>query len=98
MCGTGQGWHLQEWISPPPSKRPDIFPDKEDLETPLPNKLPGDPEMPEDEEWAEEQKKKGDNDPDKEPPEEWPEEGDEKEKEEDSDDEEDEEEGPKPEE
>jgi hypothetical protein len=39
----------------------------EKLETPLPNKLPGDPEMPEDEEW--EEKKKKLPEPDKRPPE-----------------------------
>jgi hypothetical protein len=90
---------VQEWITPKPSKRPDIFPDLEEFETPLPNRLPGDPEQPEDEEWAEEQKKKPDNDPDKKPPE-WGEEPEEeKEKEEkDSDDEDENDFEPKPEE
>ena len=58
---------VQEWVTPKPSKRPDIFPDLEKLETPLPNKLPGDPEMPEDEEWDEKQKTLPE--PDKAPPE-----------------------------
>ena len=69
---------LQEWTSPKPSKRPEIAPDLEKLETPEPVKMPGDPEQPEDEEWAEEQKKKGDNNPDKEPPQPGEEEEDEK--------------------
>ena len=98
---------MQEWTPPKPSQRPDVFPDLEKLETPDPVKLPGDPEQPEDEEWAEEQKKKPDNDPDKEPPEpgEEPEEEDEKKKkkkkkgDEEGDSDSDEEvEGPKPEE
>jgi hypothetical protein len=36
---------LQEWITPQPSRRPDIFPEFEKLETPLPKPLPGDPEV-----------------------------------------------------
>uniref|UniRef100_A0A061QW22 Uncharacterized protein n=1 Tax=Tetraselmis sp. GSL018 TaxID=582737 RepID=A0A061QW22_9CHLO len=56
----------QEWLTPEPSRRPDIFPEFEKLETPLPKPMPGDPEQPEDEE--EEDKKK------KEEPEEDPEE------------------------
>jgi hypothetical protein len=44
----------QEWDTPMPSKRPDIFPEFEKLETALPKPLPGDPEMP-DEEMEEEQ-------------------------------------------
>ena len=35
---------VQEWITPQPSRRPDIFPEFEKLETPLPKPLPGDPE------------------------------------------------------
>lgn len=58
----------QEWITPQPSRRPDIFPEFEKLETPLPKKLPGDPELPEDEE--EEQKEKEKEDPEKDPEEE----------------------------
>lgn len=84
----------QEWITPQPSKRPDIFPDFEELQTPLPKPMPGDPEQPEDEEWDEEQKKKPDTDPDKEPPEEDEEEEDK----EGEDDEEEKKEGPQPEE
>lgn len=36
---------LQEWITPQPSRRPDIFPEWEKLETPLPKPMPGDPEV-----------------------------------------------------
>ena len=57
----------QEWITPQPSRRPDIFPEFERLETPLPKPLPGDPEVPdEEEEEEEEKKKKNPDDPDKE--------------------------------
>lgn len=48
----------QEWITPEPSRRPDIFPEFERLETPLPKPLPGDPEVPDEEEEEEEEKKK----------------------------------------
>ena len=48
----------QEWITPEPSRRPDIFPEFERLETPLPKPLPGDPELPDEEEEEEEEKKK----------------------------------------
>jgi hypothetical protein len=58
----------QEWITPEPSRRPDIFPEFERLETPLPKPLPGDPEVPDEEEEEEEEKKKKnpDEDPDEE--------------------------------
>lgn len=57
----------QEWITPQPSRRPDIFPEFEKLETPLPKPLPGDPEVPdEEEEEEEEKKKKNPDEPDKE--------------------------------
>lgn len=36
----------QEWITPQPSRRPDIFPEFEKLQTPLPKPMPGDPEVP----------------------------------------------------
>ena len=36
---------LQEWMTPQPSRRPDPMPEFEKLETPLPRKLPGDPEV-----------------------------------------------------
>lgn len=49
---------FQEWITPQPSRRPDIFPEFEKLDTPLPKPLPGDPEVPDEEEEEEEQKKK----------------------------------------
>lgn len=35
----------QEWITPQPSRRPDIFPEFEKLQTPLPKPMPGDPEV-----------------------------------------------------
>lgn len=58
---------LQEWITPQPSRRPDIFPEFEKLETPMPKPLPGDPELPdEEEEEEEEKKKKNPDEPDKE--------------------------------
>ncbi len=58
---------LQEWITPQPSRRPDIFPEFEKLDTPLPKPLPGDPELPdEEEEEEEEKKKKNPDEPDKE--------------------------------
>ncbi|KAK9826677.1 hypothetical protein WJX74_009513 [Apatococcus lobatus] len=57
----------QEWITPQPSRRPDIFPDFEKLDTPMPKPMPGDPEIPDEEEEEEEEKKK--KDPDKEDPE-----------------------------
>lgn len=50
--------NIQEWITPQPSRRPDIFPEFERLDTPLPKPLPGDPEMPDEEEEEEEEKKK----------------------------------------
>ena len=40
----------QEWSVPPSSKRPDIWPEFEKMETPLPNPMPGDPEVPNEEE------------------------------------------------
>lgn len=62
---------VQEWMTPQPSRRPDPMPEFEKLETPLPKKLPGDPEIPDEEEEEEEEKKKKDpekDDPDKEKP------------------------------
>ncbi len=55
----------QEWITPQPSRRPDIFPEFEKLTAPLPKPMPGDPEQPDSEEEEEEQKKPKE-DPDKE--------------------------------
>ena len=88
-------FYVQEWITPAPSKRPDIFPEFETLEPALPKPLPGDPEQPVDEEWDEDQKKKPDSDPDKVVPEEDEEDEEKKKKE---DEEKEEKEGPKPEE
>jgi hypothetical protein len=57
----------QEWITPQPSRRPDIFPEFEKLETPMPKPLPGDPELPDEgEEEEEEKKKKNPDEPEKE--------------------------------
>ncbi len=55
----------QEWEAPVPSKRPDIFPEFEKMERVfLPNPLPGDPEMPdEEEEEAKTRTEPGDPDP-----------------------------------
>ena len=53
-------------MTPQPSRRPDVMPEFEKLETPMPRKLPGDPEVPDEEEEEEEKKKK---DPDKDDPE-----------------------------
>ena len=36
---------LQEWMTPQPSRRPDVQPEFEKLEVPLPKKLPGDPDV-----------------------------------------------------
>mmetsp|Transcript_23710 Transcript_23710/g.60536 ORF Transcript_23710/g.60536 Transcript_23710/m.60536 type:complete len:151 (-) Transcript_23710:114-566(-) len=59
----------QEWEAPQPSKRPDIFPEFEKMERVfLPKPLPGDPEVPDEEE--EEGKKRttpGDPDPENKP-------------------------------
>merc|ERR1711907_90843 len=52
----------QEWSVPPPSKRPDIFPEFDPMETPLPNPMPGDPEQP-----NEEEEKQTEPDPEVEP-------------------------------
>ena len=50
-------YRLQEWETPAPSRRPDIFPEFEKMERVfLPKPLPGDPEMPDEE--AEEAKKR----------------------------------------
>lgn len=47
----------QEWETPIPSRRPDIFPEFEKMKRVfLPKPLPGDPEMP-DEEYEEAQKR-----------------------------------------
>ncbi|MEW5311813.1 MAG: hypothetical protein WDW38_003498 [Sanguina aurantia] len=59
----------QEWETPIPSRRPDIFPEFEKMKRVfLPKPLPGDPEMP-DEEYEEAQKRTipGDPDPEQKP-------------------------------
>lgn len=59
----------QEWETPVPSKRPDIFPEFEKMDRVfLPKPLPGDPEIPDEEE--DEMKKRtfpGDPDPEQKP-------------------------------
>lgn len=57
----------QEWITPQPSRRPDIFPEWEKLETPLPKPMPGDPELPDEEEEEEKKKKDPEKDPEEDP-------------------------------
>ena len=42
--------YLQEWITPQPSRRPDIFPEFDKQTTPMPKPMPGDPELPDEEE------------------------------------------------
>ena len=64
----------QEWITPQPSRRPDIFPEFEKLNTPMPKPLPGDVPPPDEEEEEEEEKKKKKPDDPDEDPEEKPEE------------------------
>lgn len=43
------GVYIQEWITPQPSRRPDIFPEFEKQSTPMPKPMPGDPELPDEE-------------------------------------------------
>ena len=43
----------QEWMTPVPSRRPDIFPEFERLKHPDPKPMPGDPELPDEEELEE---------------------------------------------
>eukprot|EP00210_Caulerpa_lentillifera_P000484 g467.t1 len=57
----------QEWVTPQPSRRPDIFPEFEKLETPLPKPLPGDPEQPDEEEEIEKGKEKPKPEPEEDP-------------------------------
>lgn len=42
-------WFTQEWITPQPSRRPDIFPEFDKQSTPMPKPMPGDPELPDEE-------------------------------------------------
>lgn len=55
----------QEWEAPAPSKRPDIFPEFEKMDKVfLPKPLPGDPELPDEEEEASKKRTEpGDPDP-----------------------------------
>lgn len=43
---TGAHCLRQEWVTPQPSRRPDIFPEFDKQSTPMPKPMPGDPEMP----------------------------------------------------
>ena len=36
----------QEWVVPPPTNKPDIFPDLKPWKVPLPKPMPGDPPQP----------------------------------------------------
>lgn len=77
----------EEYVPPQPSRRPDIFPEFEPLETPTPTRPPGDPELPDEFEWEEDDedtKRRKRVDPDHPDPE-FPEEEEEKKKEEDDD-------------
>lgn len=58
---------LQEWTTPQPSRRPDIMPEFEKLETPPPRKMPGDPEQPDEEEEEEKEKEKPEEEPEEQP-------------------------------
>ena len=46
----------EEYVRAVPSRRPDIFPDLKEIKQPMPNPLPGDPEMPDEEEEEQERK------------------------------------------
>ena len=46
----------EEYVRAVPSRRPDIFPDLKEPKTPMPQKMPGDPEMPDEEEEEKERK------------------------------------------
>lgn len=46
----------EEYVRAVPSRRPDIFPDLKEIKQPMPNPLPGDPEMPDEEEEEKERK------------------------------------------
>jgi hypothetical protein len=46
---TWRCMHAQEWITPQPSRRPDIFPEFDKQATPMPKPMPGDPELPDEE-------------------------------------------------
>lgn len=48
----------QEWMKATPSRRPDIFPEFKPLKPQLPQPMPGDPEVPNDEEEADEKRQK----------------------------------------
>ena len=52
----GHAW--QEWMKATPSRRPDIFPEFKPLKPQLPQPMPGDPEVPNDEEEADEKRQK----------------------------------------
>merc|ERR1711943_155676 len=46
----------EEYVRAVSSRRPDIFPDLKEIKQPMPNPLPGDPEMPDGEEEEKERK------------------------------------------
>eukprot|EP00793_Prasinoderma_coloniale_P005310 PRCOL_00004718-RA len=69
----------EEWTSPKPGRRPDIFPEFDKLKTPPPREMPGDPPLPEEEEEDEfaepapEEDPDNPDDPDRDPDEDEPE-------------------------
>ena len=74
LCATFNASRcLQEWITPQPSRRPEPIPDFEKLETPRIRPLPGDPELPDEEEEEENEKKKKEPEKDPDDPEQDPE-------------------------
>lgn len=57
LTHSPQPFH-QEWLTPQPSRRPDTQPEFERLDpVPPPRKLPGDPELPDEDEEFEKQEK-----------------------------------------
>ena len=56
----------EEYVRAVPSRRPDIFPDLKEQKTPMPKKMPGDPEAP-DEESEEKERKENPGEPGEKP-------------------------------
>ena len=77
----------EEYVRAVPSRRPDIFPDLKEPKTPMPHKMPGDPEMP-DEEEEEKERKENPGEPGEKPEDEEEEEAEKKKKKKDDDEEE----------
>ncbi len=79
----------EEYVRAVPSRRPDIFPDLKEPKTPMPQKMPGDPEMP-DEEEEEKERKENPGEPGEKPEDEEEEEAEKQKKKKDDDEEEEE--------